>query len=254
MLSSLLYVVHGGVLPGAVPAAKLVYVSGPAPAAYYAAGPAPIAVPSAYVASAKIEEAEHDANPNYSFAYEVQDHLTGDSKSQHETRNGDRVVGQYSLAESDGTKRIVDYTADDENGFNAVVRKEPLPHVAVAAAPAKIIAAAPVAYAAAPVPAPAKIIASAPVAYSAGPAPIAYSTGPGPFAYSAGPAPVAYAAAPIPAPAAYNYVSAPYTSYVGAPAAPITSYSYVAPAPLKAAFGYAPYSPVYAAAALEHKK
>ncbi|CAH1957323.1 unnamed protein product [Acanthoscelides obtectus] len=60
--------------------------------------------------------------------------------------------GSYSLLESDGTKRTVDYTADSLNGFNAVVHKEPA--LTVAAAPvvaraAPIVHAAPVlAYAA----------------------------------------------------------------------------------------------------------
>lgn len=54
-------------------------------------------------------------------------------------------LGSYSLIDSDGTKRTVDYAADAHNGFNAVVRKEPLAVKSVAA-----IAAAPVAYAAAP--------------------------------------------------------------------------------------------------------
>lgn len=36
-------------------------------------------------------------------------------------RVGDVVKGEYSLKEPDGTIRIVKYTADDKNGFNAVV-------------------------------------------------------------------------------------------------------------------------------------
>ncbi|WP_171259473.1 chitin-binding domain-containing protein, partial [Acinetobacter baumannii] len=36
------------------------------------------------------------------------------------------VSGHYSLIEPDGTKRTVDYAADDVNGFNAVVRKDPV--------------------------------------------------------------------------------------------------------------------------------
>lgn len=67
---------------------------------------------------------EFDSHPQYSYSYGVSDSLTGDSKSQTENRNGDQVQGQYSLIEPDGTKRIVDYYADDATGFNAVVRKE----------------------------------------------------------------------------------------------------------------------------------
>ncbi|XP_058464917.1 larval cuticle protein A2B-like [Malaya genurostris] len=66
--------------------------------------------------------------PNYSYGYTVQEDRTGDHKSQHESRQGDRVEGQYRLRESDGTERIVDYTADDRNGFRAVVRHEPERH------------------------------------------------------------------------------------------------------------------------------
>ncbi|CAO1389876.1 unnamed protein product [Diamesa hyperborea] len=81
---------------------------------------------------------EFDAHPRYSYNYAVNDPSTGDSKSQSETRDGDVVTGQYSLVEADGTRRIVDYTADDVNGFNAQVRKEPL--VAKVIAPiAKVI-------------------------------------------------------------------------------------------------------------------
>ncbi|XP_045483692.1 cuticle protein 19.8-like [Harmonia axyridis] len=84
-------------------------------------------------------------NPQYEFGYDVQDGLTGDSKNQFETRSGDFVQGQYSLNDPDGTRRIVDYTADPINGFNANVRKEPLISKAVVAAPAIAkIAAAPV--------------------------------------------------------------------------------------------------------------
>lgn len=67
----------------------------------------------------------YDVNPQYSYAYDVQDVLTGDLKTQHEIRDGDVVQGSYSLVEPDGIRRIVDYTADLVNGFNAVVRKEP---------------------------------------------------------------------------------------------------------------------------------
>lgn len=68
---------------------------------------------------------DYDPNPQYSFSYDVKDALTGDSKSQHETRNGDSVQGAYSLTEPDGSIRTVEYTADPHNGFNAVVHKGP---------------------------------------------------------------------------------------------------------------------------------
>lgn len=61
--------------------------------------------------------------PKYSFNYGVHDPHTGDIKQQYEERDGDVVKGSYSLVEPDGSIRIVEYTADDHNGFNAVVKK-----------------------------------------------------------------------------------------------------------------------------------
>ncbi|XP_063234200.1 larval cuticle protein A2B-like [Bacillus rossius redtenbacheri] len=65
----------------------------------------------------------YDPNPQYNFAYSVQDAVTGDSKSQQESRQGDVVQGSYSLVEPDGHLRVVKYTADPVNGFNAVVER-----------------------------------------------------------------------------------------------------------------------------------
>ncbi|CAO1421120.1 unnamed protein product, partial [Diamesa tonsa] len=78
---------------------------------------------------------DFDPNPQYQFSYDIHDGLTGDAKSQTESRNGDVVKGQYSLIEADGTRRIVDYTADDVNGFNAVVTKEGTPVLTKVATP-----------------------------------------------------------------------------------------------------------------------
>ncbi|XP_036325416.1 larval cuticle protein A2B-like [Rhagoletis pomonella] len=98
-----------------------------APAAPFAAvAPAPLAV------AARIEE--YDPHPQYTYGYDVKDALSGDSKTAVETRDGDIVQGQYSLNDADGYRRIVDYTSDSINGFNAVVRREPL------VAPAPVIA------------------------------------------------------------------------------------------------------------------
>ncbi|XP_034473835.1 probable serine/threonine-protein kinase fhkB [Drosophila innubila] len=69
---------------------------------------------------------DYDSRPQYTFAYDVRDTLTGDDKRQEEKRDGDLVKGQYSLIEPDGTRRIVDYTADDASGFNAIVSKQRL--------------------------------------------------------------------------------------------------------------------------------
>ncbi|XP_063532398.1 pro-resilin-like [Cydia strobilella] len=68
-------------------------------------------------------EGYYQDRPRYAFNYGVADHSTGDVKSQHETRDGDVVKGQYSLVEPDGSVRTVDYTADPVHGFNAVVSK-----------------------------------------------------------------------------------------------------------------------------------
>jgi len=104
---------------------------------------------------AKLEE--FDAVPQYSFAYDVQDAVTGDSKAQYETRNGDIVQGSYSLIEADGTRRIVEYTADPINGFNAIVSREPATAAIASAVATPILpfrpaALAPIAPVAAPIP------------------------------------------------------------------------------------------------------
>ncbi|GBP81514.1 Cuticle protein 18.6, isoform A [Eumeta japonica] len=64
---------------------------------------------------------EYYAHPKYAYEYKVEDPHTGDSKYQHESRDGDAVKGVYSLHEADGSVRVVEYTAD-KNGFNAVVK------------------------------------------------------------------------------------------------------------------------------------
>ncbi|CAG9135690.1 unnamed protein product [Plutella xylostella] len=66
---------------------------------------------------------DYHAHPKYAFDYSVKDPHTGDDKEHWETRDGDKVKGQYTLTETDGTKRVVEYEADDKNGFNAVVHK-----------------------------------------------------------------------------------------------------------------------------------
>uniref|UniRef100_T1GYP1 Cuticle protein n=1 Tax=Megaselia scalaris TaxID=36166 RepID=T1GYP1_MEGSC len=94
------------------------------------AAPAPV-VAKTVVSAPLVEPEIVDAHPQYQFAYDVQDSLTGDSKTQEETRDGDVVRGSYSLIEPDGSRRTVTYTADAINGFNAVVSKD----VPVAVAP-----------------------------------------------------------------------------------------------------------------------
>ncbi|XP_039764737.1 larval/pupal rigid cuticle protein 66-like [Pararge aegeria] len=172
---------------------------------------------SKFVVLAALIAVAHASGGYSSFSYGVSDPHTGDVKSQHETRAGDNVVGQYSLLESDGTRRTVDYAADAHNGFNAVVRKDPA-YVAHAA-PAHVaysagIAASPIAYGAG--------IAASPIAYGAGIAasPLAYGAGiaASPIAYGAAlnygaAAPLAYGASPL----AYNsYAAAPIATGYGA--------------------------------------
>lgn len=83
----------------------------------------------------------------YSYAYGVNDPHTNDVKIQAESGDGHgNVKGYYSLVESDGTKMVVDYTAD-HTGFNAVVRKEGVPAPVIVAEP---VVAAPV-YKSAPI-------------------------------------------------------------------------------------------------------
>ncbi|XP_046399431.1 larval cuticle protein A3A-like [Ischnura elegans] len=133
----------------AAPAAYHAGYAGYAAPLAYAARPVAYAAPVAKAvvaapAIAKVAvDTDFDPNPHYSYSYDIQDALTGDSKGQHETRDGDVVQGSYSLVEPDGTRRTVDYTADPVNGFNAVVHREPAVAKAVVA---KV--AAPVAYAA----------------------------------------------------------------------------------------------------------
>lgn len=78
---------------------------------------------------------EFDPNPSYNYQYGVEDPLTGDSKSQIESRNGDVVRGRYTVVDPDGIKRTVDYTADAINGFNAVVSKTPISRAVLPAPP-----------------------------------------------------------------------------------------------------------------------
>lgn len=61
--------------------------------------------------------------PAYRFEYGVHDPQSGDVKKQYEERDGDTVRGYYSLMEPDGSIRLVEYTADSKNGFQAVVKK-----------------------------------------------------------------------------------------------------------------------------------
>jgi Insect cuticle protein len=140
---------------------------------------------------------EHEAPATYDFEYSVQDDHTGDVKTQHESAKDGVISGYYTLIDADGYKRIVHYTADDVNGFNADVQREPIdghkvvktiqPVVVkkIVAQPAiavqKYVAAAPQYYSA---PVEHKYVAAAPQYYSA-PAEQKYYSAPAPQYYSA---------------------------------------------------------------------
>ncbi|XP_065084301.1 cuticle protein 19-like [Ochlerotatus camptorhynchus] len=142
-----------------------------------------------------------DTPAEYQFSYSVHDEQTGDIKSQTEERHGDNVKGVYSLVDADGFHRVVEYTADEHSGFNAVVRREPLQGHKL------IKAVAPVAKIVSPVqhyqPAPVQHYQSAPVQHYHQPAPVQHYQ----------PAPVQhYQPAPV-----QHYQPAPVQHYQPAP-------------------------------------
>lgn len=160
---------------------------------------------------------------------------------------------QYSLLESDGTRRTVDYvsclinqshqtrlenhfvcqTADAVNGFNAVVTKSAGESVAkvYAPAPTKLIAAAPAKVFSAPIyAAPTKLIASQPVYASA--------------RYYSAPAQV------VAAPQSFRYVQQPSVAYHHSPIvshAPLLSAAYHSPI-----YSHQPYYHAPATAVVSH--
>jgi len=66
---------------------------------------------------------DYHHHPSYKFEYGVKDAHTGDHHSQWEHRDGDKVHGEYTLDEADGTKRVVKYSADKHSGFQAHVER-----------------------------------------------------------------------------------------------------------------------------------
>lgn len=79
-------------------------------------------------------EAYYSDPSSYNFEYAVADPITGDTKSQSETRTGDTVQGVYQLLEPDGTYRTVTYVADAVHGFRANVQKSGTPTTAIKSA------------------------------------------------------------------------------------------------------------------------
>ncbi|XP_031337713.1 cuticle protein 7-like [Photinus pyralis] len=84
-----------------------------------------VAFAAAAVVPAPVHPEEFNPHPQYEFTYAVQEPMTGDFKSQSETRDGDAVHGRYTVLEPNGMERIVEYTADDVHGFKAVVSHAP---------------------------------------------------------------------------------------------------------------------------------
>ncbi|XP_046398235.1 larval cuticle protein A2B-like [Ischnura elegans] len=101
----------------------------------------PVAIAKPVVVAKPAEPEPFDPNPSYSFHYEVKDATTGDDKSQTESLENGAINGMYSLVDPDGFRRTVEYTADDVNGFNAIVNREP---IAVAVAKPVVAIAKPV--------------------------------------------------------------------------------------------------------------
>ncbi|XP_047507095.1 cuticle protein 8-like isoform X2 [Pieris napi] len=122
----------------AIAPARLAYQAAPAVIApVFHAAPLVHAAPARAIIA---QHEEYDAHPSYDFSYSVADGHTGDNKSQHETRDGDVVRGEYSLVEADGSIRRVEYSADDHHGFNAIVSNSAPAHAASAYAPAAVLA------------------------------------------------------------------------------------------------------------------
>ncbi|CAO1306939.1 unnamed protein product [Diamesa serratosioi] len=174
------------------------YYSAPAPVKYVAPVVAKIVTPVVAKFAAPIV-AKYDSAPitqvsyieyeepaNYEFNYSVHDEHSGDIKQQQESAKDGAIVGQYSLIDADGYRRIVDYTADDHHGFNAQVRLQK-----IVAQPQYYSAPAPVKYTA-PVQQYTQVIAPKPQYYSA-PAQVVQKVIAQPQYYSA-PAPAKYAA------------------------------------------------------------
>lgn len=75
--------------------------------------------------AADSQDQRNDDSIGYDFSYSVHDPNTGDVKSQEESRRNGNVRGQYSWVDADGIRQIVEYQADDRNGFNSEHRREP---------------------------------------------------------------------------------------------------------------------------------
>jgi len=59
-----------------------------------------------------------DANPKYTYAYQVANDEKQTYIAQEESRDGDQVNGQYSYVDANGALVTVKYTANDADGYS----------------------------------------------------------------------------------------------------------------------------------------
>ncbi|KAL5290271.1 hypothetical protein ACFFRR_009923 [Megaselia abdita] len=71
--------------------------------------------------SVDVDGMDFFAKPDYHFSYGVEDSKTGVLQNHKETRNGDKVKGEYRVVDPDGSLRVVKYSADNNKGFQAEV-------------------------------------------------------------------------------------------------------------------------------------
>ncbi|KDR13562.1 Cuticle protein [Zootermopsis nevadensis] len=101
VLAALVAVARAGIVgsPAVVaPGAPLAY--GAAPALAHA----PFAYAAPAVAKVAAVDTDYDPNPQYSYSYDIQDALTGDSKGQQESRSGDVVQGSWLRFRTSGLR------------------------------------------------------------------------------------------------------------------------------------------------------
>ncbi|XP_063709005.1 cuticle protein 19-like [Culicoides brevitarsis] len=173
-----------------------------------------------------------DAPAHYAFEYAVHDEHTGDIKSQHETRDGDKVQGYYTLVQPDGKRRIVHYTADKVNGFVAKVEEEevkgykaPEPVKKYEVAQVKKVEYAPVKYYQAPE---VKKVEYTPVKYVQPATEVKYYQAPQEVKYYSAPAPVVKKVE-FAAPVVKKVEYAPIVKKIAVAAPEYTKYSVAAP-------------------------
>ncbi|KAI5645222.1 insect cuticle protein domain-containing protein [Phthorimaea operculella] len=78
---------------------------------HYAQAPAP--------ARLRDPQEDYDPNPSYQFGFDVNDDQYTNYQNRKEQREGDVIKGSYSVVDSDGFIRTVNYIADPKEGFRA---------------------------------------------------------------------------------------------------------------------------------------